>query len=182
MDADRAPAAAPPPGSRIRRADTGDQVLLASEPLGLWRGSFGLAVFGPLVMLVPLVILWRLRAAGQPTDPLVHVWLTCLFVIGAAIALVGADFGLGRIEIRVGAHVLSLRRRGLLRRWMREVGRDQLRDVRLDEAWFQAGRAPVHQLAIELADGRTVRILTAHARPDICYVADCIRAKMNLRS
>lgn len=169
----------PPRGARTRleRDPQRQAVVLVTEPAGILRGSFGLSVFGPLIMLVGLTIYVRLAMIGA-VDQVGLITAAGLFIIGLLLSFIGVEMGLRRYRIEAGPEGLSLHRRSSMpaRQWRWPAG--DIESIGVVEAPFNAANRTVYRLRLQPRPGagRRVHLLTGRDKREldwICHILQC---------
>ena len=168
----------PPPHATIQRTVDADRLTLTAPPLGLWRGSFGMAIIGPLIVAVPLVILAR---AGQPLttlDPWLVAWLIFLVLVGLTFAVIGTDLGTAHASLSTGPEGLTFQRRSRLRSTTRQIPVDQIESIAIIEAPVTAGNKPLLRLEVRTAEGKPVRTFAARPQRDLEWAKRCLETTL----
>jgi len=163
-------AAPPPPTPRIhhKRRDDGATVIW-TDPHGYVKGSFGIGVLGPAVLLIALVIPWRVYNAGGTLSPLILTWCGVLAVAGFVLTVLAAEMGYTRHRLICKADELTIIRRTRFRRKKLTLPRAEIIGLEMTEAGFTARNSPVYCLQINRKNAPPVKLLTARADSEIMW-------------
>lgn len=141
-------------------------VVIDAPTLGIWRGSFGLAIIGPFIIAVPFVIVMRGGGFGN-LDPLILVWLGFLGLVGLAFTVIGTDLGTSRTTISAGPDGFRSLRRSRFRTTSRHAPIDQVESVDIIEAPVTAGNKPLLRLQVSIKDEKPVRTFTGRSEIEL---------------
>ncbi len=172
---------APPPGAKVRleRAGEGGRLTLLAEPLGVVRGSFGLSIFGPLIMLVGMTIYGRVAMLGE-VDAAAAVISIALFLIGLLMGMIGIEMGTRRYRIEAGGDGLSVHRRSGLpgRAW--QWPRESIVAIEVAQAPFNAAGRPVYRLHVIPRRGKALKLMTGRDQRELAWIADRLADALGL--
>ncbi len=181
--ADSRDADSPPRGAKthLERDPQRQAVILLAEPAGIVRGSFGLSVFGPLILLVGLTIYIRL-AMIDAIDQVGLITAAAMFVLGLLLSFIGVEMGLRRYRIEAGPDGLSLHRRSSMpaRQWQWSAG--DIESVGVVEAPFNAANRTVYRLRIQPrpGSGRRVHLLTGRDKRELDWISHILQRELRL--
>ncbi len=172
----------PPSGSAIQAEVHDDHMTLKAEPTGLFQGSFGTAIMGPFIILVPLVIQWRSGTPWSALSPWLLVWLGILGFVGVALTLIGIDLGTARSRLIVDRDGLTLVRVSTLRTVRRPIPRAELASIALGEAPFTASNHTLYRLEIQpiaSSPHAAIRTFTARPEPHLKWALKCLNLALD---
>lgn len=152
----------PPLGSSLKIIDTDASRGVAGPPIGVLRGSFGMGLIGPLIVMVPLVILWRSGWSTGGMGPMLWVWLGLLASFGITLYLVGVDLGTASFRLTIQGSTLTLSRRSSIRSSKAEWALADIEDIALAEAPVTAGNKPLYRLKITGGGQEQTALLGRH--------------------
>jgi len=144
--------------------------VITTDPHGYVKGSFGLGIVGPAVLLIALVIPWRVHNAGGTLSPLILTWCGVLAVAGLVFTVIAAEVGYTRHKLLCRPDKLTVQRLTRFRKQSWTLPRDQITGLERAEASFTSQNKPVYCLQINQKDGPPVRVMTARADSEIMWV------------
>lgn len=168
----------PPPGSSASMDREGDRVALDLPAVGLWRGSFGLVIFGPALILVAVVSIGRIVTEEGGIDPWLLVWFIALGLVGVLMFLLAQFLGLRATRVECTPEQLTLTNRHVFGSSRLQVASDELDRVVVGEAPFTARNHPVVRLEVWKKDGSRHISMTARRPAEVAWVADVISEVM----
>jgi len=142
---------------------------ITTRPHGYVKGSFGIGVVGPAVLLIALVIPWRFHRIGEPLTTGTLIWCGILTCVGFALSIVAAEMGYTRHTLRCSPDELLIERRTRFRKKTQRLPRADITGLERGEAWFTSQNKPVHCLQINRKSGPPVKTLTARADAEITW-------------
>ena len=125
-------------------------------PAGLWRGSFGLIIFGPALVLVAVVAVARIIMLEGGIAPWVLTWFILLGLIGVGMTFAAQLLGLRATQ---GAAV------------------DR---VAVGEAPFTSRNRAIVRLEVHLKDGGRHVAMTARPEAEVRWAADVVGRLLGL--
>lgn len=175
---DRRRAAQPPAGTSIE-ISRASGLEIHAPPVGLFRGSRGLAVFGLLWTLFTGGMLFAASfASGMESIPLI---LLALFVaIGLVILYSAARMGWRRTEIAVQPPLLRIERRTFGGARVDELRLDELRDVALGPSGLRINGRDVPELKLHLDSSRKIGLLIERRPEELEWLAALLRSELGL--
>ncbi|MFW5681981.1 MAG: hypothetical protein ACOC1G_03160 [Phycisphaeraceae bacterium] len=168
----------PPPGSSASMDRDGDRVALDLPAVGMWRGSFGLVIFGPALILVAVVSIFRIVTEEGGISPWLLLWFIVLGLIGVLMFLLAQFLGLRATRIECTPEQLTLTNRHVFGSSRVQVPREELDRVVVGEAPFTARNHPVVRLEVWKKDGSRHVSMTARRPAEVAWVADVISEVM----
>jgi hypothetical protein len=125
---------------------------------GIFRGTFGLGIFGPLMLLVPVFILFRSGVGWSGLSLGVQLWLIFLAAVALAMILVSQDWGRAAARFTLDpAGAVRVLRGGLWTRRRSYAAGELAAEV--TEAPITASNKALHRLTLTRPQG------TAKPRP-----------------
>ncbi|MEM6551246.1 MAG: hypothetical protein AAF750_03875 [Planctomycetota bacterium] len=158
----------------------GPTVVIDAPTLGIWRGSFGLAVIGPFIIVVPFVIVMRGGGFGN-IDPLMLVWLAFLGLVGLTFTVIGTDLGTARTTLSAGPDGFRLLRRSRFRTVTRQAPLDRVESVDIIEAPVTAGNKPLLRLQVSIKDEKPVRMFTGRSEIELNWARNWLNRVLSLK-
>lgn len=152
----------------------GNGVTLDLPAAGLWRGSFGLIIFGPALILVAVVSVGRIVTEEGGISPWLLVWFVVLGLIGVLMTLLAQFLGLRATRVECNPERLTLIGRHLFGGSRADLSREEIDRVIVGEAPFTARNHPVVRLEVWKKDGSRHVLMTARRPAEVAWVADVI--------
>lgn len=152
----------------------GAQVTLDLPAVGLWRGSFGLVIFGPALILVAVVSISRIVTEEGGISPWLLVWFIALGLIGVLMTLLAQFLGLRATRIECNPEGVTLINRHVFGGSRVELSRDEVDRVVVGEAPFTARNHPVVRLEVWKKDASRHVLMTARRPAEVAWVADAV--------
>lgn len=174
------PLPAPPPGSSATLEREGEAVRIDVPAAGLLKGSFGLIVFGPALVLVAVVSVGRIVMAEGGIEPLNLAWFVLLGLAGVAMTLAAQFLGLRAFRVEADRRRVALVTRHVFGGSRREVDRAELDRVVVGEAPFTAKNRPVVRLEVWTRRGVRHTAMTARSPAEVAWVADVLAEVLEL--
>ena len=164
----------PPPGSSASMDREGERVTLDLPAVGLWRGSFGLVIFGPALILVAVVSISRIVIEEGGISPWLLVWFVALGLIGVLMTLLAQFLGLRATRVDCTPEQLILTNRHVFGSSRVELSHNEFDRAVVGEAPFTARNHPVVRLEVWKKDASRHVAMTARRPAEVAWVADVI--------
>mgnify|MGYP006269527223 CR=1 FL=1 len=149
-------------------------------PAGLWRGSFGLIIFGPALVLVAVVAVARIIMLEGGIAPWVLTWFILLGLIGVGMTFAAQLLGLRATQVACDGETLSLVWRTVLGTRRVEVQRAAVDRVAVGEAPFTSRNRAIVRLEVHLKDGGRHVAMTARPEAEVRWAADVVGRLLGL--
>ncbi|MEM6393042.1 MAG: hypothetical protein AAF797_09740 [Planctomycetota bacterium] len=156
-------------------------VVIDAPTLGLWRGSFGMAIVGPLIVAVPFVILMRGGVGFGQVALGIQVWLITLALVGLVIAAIGTDLGTARTTVSAGPEGFRSLRRSRFRTVTRQAPAHRIESVDIIEAPVTAGNKPLLRLQVSIKDEKPVRIFAGRSEIELNWARGWLNRALSLK-
>lgn len=163
-------------------AESGEPTVVIDAPtLGIWRGSFGMAIIGPLIIAVPLVIVMRGGITFGQLSGGVQAWLVVMGVFGLFLTVVGTDLGTARTTVSAGPDGFRSLRRSRFRTVNRHAPLDQVESVDIIEAPVTAGNQPLLRLQVSIQEQKPVRVFTGRSEIELNWARGWLNRALSLK-
>ncbi len=173
----------PPSGSRLRLDRQSDGLTITLEPMGVWRGSKGLFVFGLfwcgfMVVFTPV---WFIDPGEDSMQMLFIVPFLLLFwAIGISMLVGAVNMGRRRAILDVVGDTLLVSRQSLFGQKQQEWRAEDLRGIRMGPSGMSVNDVPIPELKIESQSGETLGMASGRSDAELEWIAASLRKALGV--
>ena len=170
-----------PVGSKIELSSTGWGSELKVPAGGLFKGSYGLVVFGTVWCIFVGVIGSAVFGKGGQSGGLGV--LTLFFGIGALMLLLGIHLGTRRWTLKADHSQLHVTLKSALRSREWKWAANEIEDVRVGDSGTKVNERTLEQLQIHARNGRgKTGLLTGRTHEELAWIATTLRGILRAQS
>jgi len=157
-----------PMGVLSERSEPDDDTVVVNVPsIGLWKGSFGLIIFGPMIILVAVVAVGRILIEDGSIGVGMLTWFVLLGLAGAVMTLFAQFLGLRAWRLTFANDgSITLGSRTILGGKSTTFHAKDVESIHIGEAPFTTGNKPMVRLEVQCATRDKPWVLMT-ARPEI---------------
>jgi hypothetical protein len=177
-----------PPDAKSILEEHEDGLTITVPPLGIWKGSKGLAVFavmwnGFIAFFIVMLTLFELGLIENDGDN--PGWLGFLFMIpfvavGVGTALAAVNMGRRRAILDVVGRTLLVSRQSIFGTKQREWSANQLEKIIRGSSGMEVNDVPVMELQIHPREGKKYGMLSQLDDMEIAWIARTLRRALGL--